>query len=76
MEKQQLKSLLEINASIASISDKKDLYKIAMNELQRLVGFDDAAVIVLYESGPGLYALSEQRFNGKFFESIVGKNFG
>ena len=51
MEKQQLKSLLEINASIASISDKKDLYKIAMNELQRLVGFDDAAVIVLLNQG-------------------------
>jgi transcriptional regulator with GAF, ATPase, and Fis domain len=51
MEKERLKALLEINAAIASISDKNELYKFAMNEFQRLVGFDDAAVIVLMNQG-------------------------
>ncbi len=51
MEKERLKALLEINAAISSIGDKNELYKFAMNAFQRLVGFDDAAVIVLMNQG-------------------------
>ncbi|MGD8460023.1 MAG: sigma 54-interacting transcriptional regulator [Desulfobacterales bacterium] len=51
MEKEQLKSLLEISAAIAAISNKNELHKVAVNGLQRLVGFDDAAVIVFMNQG-------------------------
>ncbi len=51
MEKEQLKSLLEISAAIAAISNRNGLNKVTMNELQRLVGFDSAAVIVFKNQG-------------------------
>jgi transcriptional regulator with GAF, ATPase, and Fis domain len=51
MDKEQLKSLLEMNAAIASLSDKHELYKVAMDRLRMLIRFDDAVVIVLINEG-------------------------
>lgn len=51
MEKKHLESLLAFNSTVATISNKNELYKISMNELNRLIHSDSAEVIVFLNQG-------------------------
>ncbi len=77
MEKEQLESLLEMNAAIASISDKHELYTVAIDKLHGLIGFDDAVVIVLLNNGRDyinfLNMATPERRSHPLFKEIVNK---
>ena len=77
MEKEQLKSLLEMNAAIAAISDKLELYKLSMDKLRKLICFDDAAVIVLLNEGRDyinfLNIATSERLSNPLSEQIMDK---
>ena len=77
MEKELLKSLLEVNEAIASIGDKHALYTIAMDKLRRLIRFDDAAVVVLLNDGRDyinfLNMATPKRQSNPLFKEIVNK---
>ena len=77
MEKEQLKSLLEMNAAIASISDKYELYKVSMGKLRRLICFDDAVAIVLLNAGRDyinfLNIATSEKLSNPLSEQIMDK---
>ena len=77
MRKEQLESLLEISAAIASISDKRGLYKLVMDKLRKSIGFDDAVVIVLQDNGTNyinfLNSAAPKRRSNSLFKDNMNK---
>ena len=75
MRPDQHKALVEIHSAIASISNKEELFKVIIDKIKPVIGFDDESVVVAYDDTGNYYSLFEtedQKYMNEFFKTQCG----
>ena len=75
MRPDQHKALVAIHSAIASISNKEELFKIIIDQIKPVIGFDDDSVVIAYDRAGNYYPLfekDEQKYENEFYKTQCG----
>lgn len=75
MKPDQHKALVGIHSAIASISNKEELFKIIIEKIKPVIGFDDESAVVAYDRAGNYYPLfetDEQKYMNEFYKTQCG----
>ena len=75
MRPDQHNALVAIHSAIASISNKEELFKIIIDKVKPVIGFDDESVVVAYDREGNFYPLfvtDEQKYMNEFYKTQCG----